>query len=406
VNIENIGIIGYFYEFLHLEDMVNGMNPFRKRTGIFPSYFTGRKDELNELREIYESTRAGAAGHILIYGPKGIGKTCLLIKFEERLNNVEGVYTVRVPLVEGDFNDIYTLIIDKCADALKISEGRFWDSITSLGVNIPLAGGFTVSREIPATSPSVALEKILKTIYLELKGENPVLILLFDDLQRIISDNGTSKVLSILQNALVELNLKGMNIMFVATGAHDIFSQIQDHLDSAVRIFEPYELKHLSKEELKEAIVIPAENEGIEFDESVIDLIYELSEGIPYYMQVIAYNCFMGAVNGRVKTSEFKVSFKRSLNLLAQREFRGMYEKATPEERKILGLMAESDKEVLSYKEIKKGLNLKSEPSFWLKTMLDKNLIIKKERGKYHLRDKIFKEYLRALKPYNENGTY
>ena len=389
-----------------MEDRVNGMNPFRKRTGIFPSYFTGRKDELNELREIYESTRAGAAGHILIYGPKGIGKTCLLIKFEEQLNNVEGVYTVRVPLVEGDFNDIYTLIIDKCADALKISEGRFWDSITSIGVNIPLAGGFTVSRKIPATSPSVALEKILKTIYGELKGENPVLILLFDDLQRIISDNGPSKVLSILQNALVELNLKGMNIMFVATGAHDIFSQIQDHLDSAVRIFEPYELKHLSKEELKEAIVIPAENEGIKFDECVIDLIYELSEGIPYYMQVIAYNCFAGAVNGRVKTNEFKVSFKRSLNLLAQREFRGMYEKATSEERKILGLMAESDKEVLSYKEIKKGLNLKSEPSFWLKTMLDKNLIIKKERGKYHLRDKIFKEYLMVLKPYNENGTY
>ena len=406
MNIENIGIIGYFYEFLYLEDMVKCMNPFRKRTGIFPSYFTGRKDELKELREIYESTRAGAAGHILIYGPKGIGKTCLLIKFEEQLNNVEGVYTVRVPLVEGDFNDIYTLIIDKCADALKISEGHFWDNITSLGVNVPLAGGFTVSREIPATSPSVALEKILKTIYLELKGENPVLILLFDDLQRIISDNGPSKVLSILQNALVELNLKGMNIMFVATGAHDIFSQIQDHLDSAVRIFEPYELQPLSKEELKEAIVIPAENEGVEFDESVIDLIYELSEGIPYYMQVIAYNCFASAVNGRIKASEFKVSFKRSLNLLAQREFRGMYEKATSEERKILGLMAESDKEVLSYKEIKKGLNLRSEPSFWLKTMLDKNLIIKKERGKYHLRDKIFKEYLRALKPYNENGTY
>ena len=76
------------------------MNPFRKRTGIFPSYFTGRTDELNELREIYESTRAGAAGHILIYGAKGIGKTCLLIKFEEQLNDVEGVYTVRIPLVE------------------------------------------------------------------------------------------------------------------------------------------------------------------------------------------------------------------------------------------------------------------------------------------------------------------
>lgn len=372
------------------------MNPFRKRTGIFPSYFTGRADELNQLREIYESTKEGAAGHIIIYGPKGIGKTCLLIKFEKELSDIDEVYPVRIPLVEGNFDDIYSLIVDKCADALGISEGHFWDNINSLGVSLP-GIGFNVSRERPATSPSIALEKILKSIYEELEGDNPVLILLFDDLQRIISDTGPHKVLSILQNALQELNLKEINIMFVATGAHDIFSQIQDHLDSAVRIFEPYELKSLSLNELRDAIVIPSQEEGVEFTEEVINLIYELSEGIPYYMQVMAYNCFSDAADGKVGIKEFKKSFSRSLSLLAQREFRGMYEKATNEERKILGLMAESDKEFLSYKEIKTGLNLTSEPSYWLKAMLEKNLIVKPFRGKYKLRDRIFREYLRTL---------
>lgn len=322
------------------------------------------------------------------------------------MNSVDEVYHVRIPLVEGNFDDIYSLIVDKCADALGISEGHFWDNITSVGVNIPLAGGFTVSRKRPATSPSVALEKILKIIYEELDGKNPVLILLFDDLQRIISDSGPIKVLSILQNALVELNLKCMNIMFVATGAHDIFSQIQDHLDSAVRIFEPYELKTLSMDELKDAIIIPAENEGVEFSDEVIGMIYEFSEGIPYYMQVMAHNCFADTSNGKVGIEEFKKSFPRSLNLLAQREFRGMYEKSTNEEKKILGLMTESDKEFLSYKNIKEGLDLTSEPSYWLKTMLDKNLIIKRSRGKYRLRDRVFKAYLSTLKPYEGNGTY
>jgi AAA+ ATPase superfamily predicted ATPase len=382
------------------------MNPFRKRTGIFPSYFTGREDELNELREIYGSTRAGAAGHIIIYGSKGIGKTCLLMKFEGELKNTEDVYPVRISLVEGSFDDIYSLIVDKCSDALGIKVSHFWDKITSLGVNIPLVGGMTVSREIPTTSPSVALEKILKTIYGELDGENPVLVLLFDDLQRIISDNGPTKVLSILQNALVELNHKGMNIMFVATGAHDIFSQIQDHLDSAVRIFEPYELKPLSIDELRDAIVIPAKEKDVEVTEEVIETIYNISEGIPYYMQVIAYNCFEEAANNKIKIEEFEKSFQRSLDLLAQREFRGMYEKSTNEERKILGLMAESEKDVISYKEIKEGLDSKSEPSSWLRNMEGKNLIVKQSRGKYQLRDRIFKEYLRTMQPYKENGTY
>lgn len=239
------------------------------------------------------------------------------------MKDVNEVYPVRIPLVEGDFNDIYSLIVDKCFDALGINEGQFWDNITSLGVNIFLAGGCTVSRKRPATSPSVALEKIMKTIYDELKGDNPVLILLFDDLQRIILDSGPNKVLSILQNALVELNLKGMNIMFAATGAHDIFSQIQDYSDSAVRIFKLYEMKPLSLDELRDAIVIPAEYEGVKFTDEVIGLIYEISEGIPYYMQVIAYNCFYDAVNGEVGIEEFKKSFPRSLYLLHKENLGG-----------------------------------------------------------------------------------
>lgn len=381
------------------------MNPFRKRTGIFPSYFTGREDELTELRDIYESTRQGTAGHIIIYGPKGIGKTCLLLKFQDEIKNIKEVYPVRIPLVEGDFDDIYSLIVDKCAEALQIKVSHFWDKIESLGINIPLLGGLNVSRNMPATSPSVALEKILKTIYEELEGENPVLILLFDDLQRIISDSRPNRVLSILQSALVELNLKGMNIMFVATGSQDIFLKIQDHVDSAVRLFEPYELEPLTLEELRNAIIVPAKKEGVIFTEDVIKTIYYVSEGIPYYMQVIAHNCFDESVNGKVGIKEFKKSFPLSLNLLGQREFKGMYEKATNEERKILASMAENDKEILSYTEIKTASNLKSEPSPWLRKMVEENLIVKKARGKYKLRDKIFKEYLRMTKPYEENGT-
>ena len=216
------------------------INPFRKRTGILPSYFTGRENELKELKEIYYSTKMGAPGHLILYGPKGIGKTSLLLKFQEEISNYDEVYPVRIPLIEGNFDDIYTLILEKCSDTLDIDISHFWEKISSLGVNIPLIGGISLSREIPKTSPAIAFEKILNVIYDELNSDNPVLILLFDDLQRIMNNDETMKILSILQNALVELNLKGKNIMFVATGSEDIFYKKQDKHDSAVRIFEPY----------------------------------------------------------------------------------------------------------------------------------------------------------------------
>lgn len=82
-----------------------------------------------------------------------------------------------------------------------------------------------------------------------------------------------------------------------------------------------------------------------------------------------------------------------------------MYETASNEEKKILAIIAESISDVLTYKEIKENKNIKSEPSKVLRNMALKNLILKEARGKYKLRDKMFKEYLRTLKPYKENGT-
>ena len=380
-------------------------NPFRKRTGILPSYFTGRENELNELKKIYNSTKMGVPGHLILYGPKGIGKTSLLLKFQEKITNLDDVYSVRIPLIEGNFEDIYSLIIEKCSDTLDINIGHFWEKISSLGINIPFIGGVSVSREIPKTSPAVAFEKILNVIYDELDSDNPVLILLFDDLQRIMGNDETMKILSILQNALVELNLKGKNIMFVATGSEDIFNKIQDKLDSAVRIFEPYLIGPLSYGEVCDAINIPAEEQSVVFEEDVLKEIYELSNGIPYYMQILAYSCFEeNNDDNEVTMAEFKNASVYALNILAQREFKTLFDKSTTEERKILCLMAESDETILSYSYIKENSNLNSEPSALLKNLVNKNMIIKPSRGKYKLKNNLFKLYLQNLRINQETG--
>ena len=380
-------------------------NPFRKRTGILPSYFTGRENELNELKKIYNSTKMGVPGHLILYGPKGIGKTSLLLKFQEKITNLDDVYSVRIPLIEGDFEDIYSLIIEKCSDTLDINIGHFWEKISSLGINIPFIGGVSVSREIPKTSPAVAFEKILNVIYDELGADNPVLILLFDDLQRIMGNDETMKILSILQNALVELNLKGKNIMFVATGSEDIFNKIQDKLDSAVRIFEPYLIGPLSYGEVCDAINIPAEEQSVSFEEDVLKEIYDLSNGIPYYMQILAYSCFEeNNDDDKVTMVEFEKASVYALNILVQREFKSLFSKSTTEERKILCLMAESDETILSYSYIKENANLNSEPSALLKNLVNKNMIIKPSRGKYKLKNNLFKLYLQNLRINQETG--
>lgn len=187
--------------------------------------------------------------------------------------------------------------------------------------------------------------------------------------------------------------------MFVATGSEDIFNRIQDKLDSEVLIFEPYLIGPLSYDEVCEAINIPIKEQNVTFEEDVLKEIYELSNGIPYYMQILSYSCFEETnEDDKVTMIEFKKASVHSLNILAQREFKVLFSKSTTEERKILCLMAESDETILSYSYIKNNANINSEPSALLKNLINKNMIIKPARGKYKLKNNLFKLYLQNLR--------
>ena len=154
-----------------------------------------------------------------------------------------------------------------------------------------------------------------------------------------------------------------------------------------------------------DAVNIPIKEQNVVFEEDVIKGIYELSNGIPYYMQILAYMCFEEKnEDNKVTMDEFNKASMHSLNILAQCEFKSLFAKFTTEERKILCLMAESDETILSYFYIKENAHLNSEPSALLKNLINKNMIIKASRGKYKLKSNLFKLYLKNLMINQDTG--
>lgn len=67
--------------------------------------------------------------------------------------------------------------------------------------------------------------------------------------------------------------------------------------------------------------------------------------------------------------------------------------------------MAESSENVLSYSYIKDNANLNSEPSALLKNLVNKNMIVKHSRGKYKLKNNLFKLYLQNLRINQSTGA-
>ena len=66
-------------------------NPFRPGSGLFPSHFAGREEEVNVFERKLQSTRNGVQIHIAVRGEWGIGKTSLLTKFENN-DSVRSVF--------------------------------------------------------------------------------------------------------------------------------------------------------------------------------------------------------------------------------------------------------------------------------------------------------------------------
>jgi len=382
------------------------VNPFRRHTGMPPQKFVGRKRELEELERNYQQTHNGSPEHTILYGQYGIGKTSLLIETEKKLKEAN---TIRISLFPTeDITEICDTILREAQAQLNLKPKTLRERLEALDFTF-LGTGAKITLAPVKMNPQSALKAVLSEIYNEVKKgkkeKNGVLVLLFDDLHEITGASG-GRILSILSNVMTTLNQQGKNIMFVATGAHDIFQRIRSIHESTVRIFHPLEILPFTKEETAEAVNGAAQSEGKTFEKTVINRIHSISSGIPYYIQLLAYYSFQLAEaenKNKISPSLFNRGFQMALDDLARRKFRDLYETCTSEERVILQIFTETMKKEIPFTQIDK--KTKINPSAYLKRLTENNILIKTRRGVYSLQDQMFKEYLQTYKPYQRNGT-
>ena len=384
--------------------MEHQTNPFMRSTGNPPKKFVGRTEELKELKRALDYTKSGTPEHTIFFGPFGIGKTSLLIEFQKKVKNANIVF---IRLYKTDnITEICDVILRESRLQLEFKENltkKLRKNLTQVGFTL-LGAGASLTLGKVEMNPQSAFKELISGIY-DCLPRGSIFILMIDDLHRITGKEGggAATILSVLSNVLLTLNQKGKKIMFVGTGSYDIFSKLRSYDESSVRVFHPHEIKPLSSEEIIKVIEESTKDYKVEFSKDVMQRIYELSEGIPYYVQILAYYAFERQVNKKVTMESFKVAFQEALNELALKEFRKMYDGISLGSRKILAIMAESTERNLRYSELQEGTQ--GVITSYLDELIKGNAIVREKRGSYRLRDKLFTEYLRTFKPYIQNGA-
>ncbi len=250
----------------------NLINLFRPGDGGLPPYLAGRKHEQEYFQRCVRTLkdRQPISQNMIVYGPRGNGKTALLRYLQKETLREEGAkldilwvkpYQLETPdglenLTMGDAR--------KLRDKVKTVE---------LSTNIGVAGA---SVGLDYSAPAATLENLLRS-----RSQGNPLILMIDEAHTLKPEVG-----QVLLNVSQDLRSEGHPFLLVLAGTPNLMAALGKTNASFWGRSKICPLGRLSPDEAGQAVTIPLEQAGISFAPGVVEEIVEHTHSYPFFLQI------------------------------------------------------------------------------------------------------------------------
>lgn len=324
-------------------------NPYTPGAGSRPAALTGRDEEIERFRVTLGRLSRGAPEQgIAIHGLRGVGKTVLLNKLEEVAIEADWVTSFAEVRRGDDFRGVIARALFgaiRQLDARQIG-GRVIDRLkaafASFSATLASDGSVRLGFEVaPArgTADSGDLETDLVEIFQELgraaqQGQTGAAVLL-DELQLAGRDD-----LEALVAALHRATQKGLPISLVAAGLPTLPAAMAEAKTYAERLFSFPSLGALTEIAARDALTVPARNEGVEYEEGALRLVLDRAAGYPYFLQEWGRGVWDAAVANPISVQDVEAAVSEVERKLEQDFFSVRLARATPSERRYCAAMA------------------------------------------------------------------
>lgn len=385
-----------------------GSNPFTPRAGIEPKVFLGRDREIDTFLKQLSKTRSKKYEHFVVIGGWGVGKTTLLKEFR-KVAQAQKVITSFVGIHEFGGGDLLSPVVHLLSQIprnlpIKFERlKRFSNYLHGVGITFPVVGGgveFAEKKKYEGDPQVLLLDGLLR-LWRELKKEMDGLVVFLDDVQNYAA---VPQFLGLLKNVLSEDDIVGRTgYLFVLSATEDGWSRFLERNHPIGRYFIPIlEIGNLSKKDTLLIIDATLKGSGVEFDNTVKEAVYEYTEGHPFQMQVLCNYLFDSQLKGKVGKAQLEGALVRSLDELGPILLDPLLKLASEQEKNILEAMSAkymtySFEEILGL--VKDGPNSISKGTLApaLSRLTEKGLLLKVERGKYRIVNRMFSEHLSRL---------
>lgn len=353
-------------------------------------------------------TMNGSSMNMAITGNRGMGKTSMLVKFED-IAKEKGCLVVRISNYEGQIREVDDLsnFIEESLRREIIFNKKFGlevegvkEFLASLRPFISYEGvDFGVEKR---SARQEMLRDSLLAMWRKIRTKYPACVLMIDEAESLEKVEGG---LIFLREVFQRIGNEA-NYMIVLAGKLSFPERMSESFSPLNRFFPACQLQPLEYDDCSRFVRKQLEGVDIGIDEGPMLEMFSESEGHPYVLVAMCYAIFDSIPEDQQCIDMKLISDcqDRVLNRLGQDFFAPMYHPLSPKGKDVLRkIVLGCDDGPFEFSTIKKWTGMSPQSlSPYLVDMVKKGILNKKERGTYEFFHSLFIEYIRRM----ETTTY
>jgi hypothetical protein len=267
-------------------------NPYSPGAGTRPPALVGRDGEIESMDVALQRLRLGRDGRSqMLTGLRGVGKTVMLNEFEQVAGG-RGYFHEHIEV--GEDGDLAPRLGSAFRRVLLSMEARrrIGERVRrALGVlkafSIRLPGGPELSIDVdavygPADSGDLATD--LSGLFVELgevaRDHDTGVLITIDELHYVAQQTLEALVMGLHRAAQLSLP-----ITIAGAGLPSLAALTGEAKSYAERMFTFPVIGSLPISEAREALVLPAKDEGVRWEDAALERVVEVTRGYPYFLQ-------------------------------------------------------------------------------------------------------------------------
>ena len=326
------------------------INPYAPGAGTPPPELAGRDAVLADARLAVQRNRSGrSARSFMFVGLRGVGKTVLLNEVQA-IAEEEGALTDFIEVASNEPLS-KSVVATLRAILLKLDRIKGVSEHVKRGLRVlkSFVGAVTVKVEgvefavdidgEPGVADSGTLSRDLAEVFVAAgeaaRDRNTSIVILIDEIQNLPPEEFEALIMAVHRT-----DQKRLPLLVVGAGLPLLVRLSGNAKTYAERLFEYPDIGALDPAEARRALVKPAVQADVEFDEDAVAAVIGETQGYPYFLQEWGYQAWNTAPVSPITKGDVARSSEAAIRRLDQNFFRSRYERLSEPQKAYLYAMA------------------------------------------------------------------